>query len=211
MSLAPNFFVLRWIGAVFHTSDSVGNHPVTTSFARHEGNPDVHRLAQMDLQVHDYSENGYAGASISFANKMSTTYQKSIWMGEFGQSGPDIQFSTIGIEIVNGQLGPVFALGGGGSMLRWWDSYVDPHVYDRWGQVSGWLEAAAVTVSKRVTWEILDFPIPKKQTTDRNLAISGICGDNSSTLVWFQNIQWQWKPTLQRGGTPPLLQMSLWS
>jgi hypothetical protein len=104
--------------ALYLRSIDPWRHPITTSYARTEGDPEVDGLPQMEfLQSHNYGARDVANMVSEWSRRESERYRKSYYLGEYGA---DMEADREGVQLHNGLWAGMLSGCPGTPMLWYW-------------------------------------------------------------------------------------------
>jgi len=119
-------------------------HPVTTSYGRTEGDPQVDGIPEMDfVQSHSYGARDMAQTIASWGLSKRRQYRKPHYFGEFGADvyGKEEWTNPTGIYLHNGLWAGMLSGAAGTPMTWWWDSFIDPaDIYHVFAPVAAYAE-----------------------------------------------------------------------
>jgi len=98
-------------------------HPITTSYSRTAGDPEVDGLPQMEfLQSHNYGARDIAGMVNDWSRRQIERYGKPYYLGEYGADvGGDLAEDKEGVQLHNGLWAGMLSGCPGTAMLWYWD------------------------------------------------------------------------------------------
>lgn len=189
-------YVAAWhreMAQAVRSMDQYG-HPVTSSFANTQGDPNLWQLPEMSFTQAHYYGGDPERAVVDATRGLTERYGKPSLFGEYGvdASGRLQREDPTGVHLHNGLWAGVMSGGLGTAMTWWWDSYVElANLYGHYKAlaafVRGWPWAAS-------QWK-------PAQVTCPPAAVAVGLQNASRAVLWLRNAESSWR-AVQRGVEP---------
>ena len=112
-------------------------HPITTSYSRTAGDPEVDGLPQLDfLQSHNYGARDVAGMVTDWTRRQMNAYQKPYYLGEYGADVRGSSTDPEGVQLHNGLWAGLLSGGPATAMLWYWNWVDERDLYHEFAPVA---------------------------------------------------------------------------